>query len=598
MAGRQRRKGRRILVLFYQPGPGKMRVAIERHLRALEWSDRAHSLVYANVGKVTPGIVRSLNPDVVVLHTTLLALRWNKVFYLWKWRLRWLGDLRCLKIAMPQDEYDLSELLDDWLYELGVRVIFSNFGEQEREALYPVMSGTAVFYRCLTGYIDDRDAQRCAGLLRPHPARPYDIVYRGRDLPYWFGSHGQMKYKVAAVVAERAAARGMACNISTFEKDTLVGEGWLDLLASGRSVIGCESGSSVLDPRGAIQARIQTVTANAPDLSFEEVSAAMPKGWDDYRFVSTGPRHLEAVMTKTCQVLVEGDYDGVLRPHEHYLPLKADFSNLDETLEKIADRALLDALTERAYRDVYLSGHYSYRRLAETVDDAIDRETGELGAGARGAPPLMGAAGWALGKLSLGVAERAVPVLKGIGAACGPAGRLLGLMGRPVTSVRKAGLAARLVLGHPAHRKLLAACLKPRLFRSAATVTGLARDLLTVSLLRMLNAGRVPGLDHMRIDARFRARHGALILLSQPREAAVEVSQAGEWSGSWDGVKTLVWDHAKVGQKILYPLSATRTVNLFLGRHGVYEFTELLRCPTPLVAEVWRDVLPLREAPR
>ena len=38
----------------------------------------------------------------------------------------------------------------------------------------------------------------------------------------------------------------------------------------------------------------------------------MPRGWDSYAFFAISPRHLEAVITKTAQVLVEGRYSGVL----------------------------------------------------------------------------------------------------------------------------------------------------------------------------------------------------------------------------------------------------------------------------------------------
>ena len=49
-------------------------------------------------------------------------------------------------------------------------------------------------------------------------------------------------------------------------------------------------------------------------------------GWDSYAFFAISPRHLEAVVTKTAQVLVEGSYSGVLEPERHYIPVRRDFS--------------------------------------------------------------------------------------------------------------------------------------------------------------------------------------------------------------------------------------------------------------------------------
>ena len=57
--------------------------------------------------------------------------------------------------------------------------------------------------------------------------------------------------------------------------------------------------------------------------------------WEDGRLqlFAISPRHLEACATRTCQVLVEGEYSGVLRPGEHYIPVRKDLSNLDDVLE-------------------------------------------------------------------------------------------------------------------------------------------------------------------------------------------------------------------------------------------------------------------------
>jgi hypothetical protein len=93
----------------------------------------------------------------------------------------------------------------------------------------------------------------------------------------------------------------------------------------------------------------------------------MPAGWDSYTFFAISPRHLEAVITKTAQVLVEGRYSGVLEPDRHYIPVRRDFSNLDEALERLHDLEAVEAMTERAYQDVYLSGRNDLAVLADQL---------------------------------------------------------------------------------------------------------------------------------------------------------------------------------------------------------------------------------------
>jgi hypothetical protein len=355
----------RILVLYWHPKGTEMLLAVRQHLRLLE--GRGARILYRNAIDPAPARLGWIQPDLCVLHTTFLCVRWNYDFAEYRRRFRWVARLECPKIALPQDEYDHAGVLDEWLLELGVTSVYSCFGPEQRATLYPLLGNHASFHETLTGFIDEDAAAALSGRVVPHSQRHYDIVYRAKKLPYWFGSHGQLKHRIAAVVLERAGDFGLTTDISTRPEDTIYGAGWLDFLMSGRAVIGSESGSSVLDARGEVQRQISRLLAEQPGLSFDEVDARMPSGWDSYAFFAISPRHLEAVITKTAQVLVEGRYGGVLEPDRHYIPLRRDFSNLDEALERLRDVEAAEAMAERAYRDVYLSGLNNLGTLADRL---------------------------------------------------------------------------------------------------------------------------------------------------------------------------------------------------------------------------------------
>jgi hypothetical protein len=72
-----------------------------------------------------------------------------------------------------------------------------------------------------------------------------------------------------------------------------------------------------------------------------------------------------------CQILFEGKYSGILQPMVHYIPLKKDFSNLDDVIRGFRDAALRRTLTENAYRDLIASGGYSYERFVASFDDEL-----------------------------------------------------------------------------------------------------------------------------------------------------------------------------------------------------------------------------------
>ena len=125
--------------------------------------------------------------------------------------------------------------------------------------------------------------------------------------------------------------------------------------------------------------------AERPGLTFEEFDAAMPAGWDNTPLGAIGPRHLEAAVAKSAQVLVAGDYDGVLEPDVHYLPVRADFADADAVVERLGDHALVEALAERAHRDLVLSGRYGYAALAARIEAVVDEERPLTAGAARGA---------------------------------------------------------------------------------------------------------------------------------------------------------------------------------------------------------------------
>ena len=366
---------RRLLVLYWHPSsPDTLRNAIRKHLAALENGTSAHEILYYNVFTgLPPEWLKTAGFDAVIFHTLALTQRWQGLFGFRKIQYRWIADLDCVKIAIPQDEYDHNEVLDEFLYEMGVDVIFTNFDASHRAVLYPIMHRRAEFVECLTGYVDEDLLSRYRHRVRPIEERPIDIVYRAAHLPYWFGSQGQLKHRIADIVRRAAVAQGLRCNISTRLEDTITGHQWLDFLASSRAVIGCESGSTCLDRRGEMKSRITRLLAEKPDLTFEEADRLLPPGWDDHRFLAVSPRHFEAVMTRTCQVLVKGRYDGILIPEKHYISVEPDFSNLHEVLERLRDARDLQEMVDRAYDDIIDSGRYTHKGLAIQLEAAIDR---------------------------------------------------------------------------------------------------------------------------------------------------------------------------------------------------------------------------------
>jgi hypothetical protein len=597
----------RILVLYWDYNPEQYRLAVRQHVRALQIGSSRHQLTYWNAYYKVPSWLKSFRAmDAVLLHNTLLCMRMNPrdSFEHYKRELAWLSDVGCVKVAVPQDEYNCSWLLDEWLGELGVSVVISNFDGAQRKILYPTMIGRAVFLQGLTGYIDEDAARNCAPKLRPISDRPVDIVYRATSLPFWLGSHGQMKHRIAHSVAERAAAHGLRCDISTRVEDTIFGVRWLDFLASGKAVIGCESGSSVLDHRGETRARVLELCRLHPTRSFEDVSRDMPSGWDGYRFFALSPRHLEAVVTKTCQVLVEGEYSGVLEAHKHYIPLKPDFSNLDDVLEQIRDADLMQDMAERAYADIYLRGRWTYRHYVELIESAVAQYALHHRSCEHrfDAIPRMA---WMRGRVLGRLGETA----QWVGRRVEPTARLARAYWRMYWSVAwnpliyaKAYVALKLVAVDNILRDVVIQWLLRSDVRKAVMVDRLMEDLLKLSLLLAFKSGHCRNAPRVEVGVSYDDEQGVLLFRSKRDQQATAVGGGGgpgvsrELRAGVASLKTILWDHSAIGSSIQYPLFRSRELTISLDPGGVHEFKALAvmaqRCPV----QTWNALARLVEA--
>jgi hypothetical protein len=364
------------LILYLHAEAEPMRPTTVQHLRFLEHSLTPHDVLRWNAAHGVPRWVREHPFDVVLLHYSVLCMRWEAPFARWRSSLDWIRDSEAVTLAMPQDEYVCAHTLDEWLDSLELDCVFSVLDERHWPTLYPRTSARTRMERSYTGFVDDRAAGAVEALPRPHAERPLDIVYRARNLPFHIGHHGQLKHRIAEIVEPTARARGLRTDISTRYADTKYGDAWFDFLAGGRCVIGTESGSSALDPFGELRRFEAAWRAEHPAATFEDFAALQAPGWDDYGFTAISPRLFEAAQTKTAQLIVAGDYDGILEADRHYVPLHADMSNLDEALDRIADPAETEAFAERAWEDLILSGAYSYGAFAAHVETVVEEAAG------------------------------------------------------------------------------------------------------------------------------------------------------------------------------------------------------------------------------
>lgn len=363
-----------MLVVYHRPRPGHWRSTYQSHLDCFSRFS-GHDVFYLNTDD--RHLSRSLMAaphDAVIFHYTFLDLRQRPAEFARQCaRLDPLRHLTCPKGLIPHDEQAHSDLLCSFGQEFGVTHVFTPAPASEWSRIYEGLDFDRVaFCSVLTGYVDDSLARRIAQRGGNLEGRRIDIGYRSAAGWPFYGRHGMLKGLVAQVVDDRAPEYELVTDISTAHTDAILGEAWFDFLLDCKYTIGVEGGSSVFDRDGTVIERTREYLEAHPNASFDEVEAACFPGMDgDFGYRLLGPRHFEAAMTRTCQILIEGDYQGVFQAGRHYIALRPDFSNLDEVLQSVQADQQRQEITSAVYRDVIESGNYSYKVLADTVYAAM-----------------------------------------------------------------------------------------------------------------------------------------------------------------------------------------------------------------------------------
>ncbi|HKP37795.1 MAG TPA: hypothetical protein VJT71_13140, partial [Pyrinomonadaceae bacterium] len=359
-----------ILIVYYYKNEYPLRATTADHLYSFQEYSK-HNCFYLNVAtRGLPSYLKKVAFDLIVFHTIFLSARWDRTLF--KTLLREVSALKdsgAVKVALPQDEFLNTDLLCDFVNDFDIDHVFSVAPESEWEVIYPTVDRQRVkFTKVLTGYLDAGTLEKITRLSAQARPRTIDVGYRAWRGAAWLGRHGFLKSEIADVFSDEAPKRGLVADISTRSEDTLFGDAWYEFLLQSKYIIGVEGGASILDRDGSIRAKTEAYVSAHESAGFDEVEAnCFPNMEGSLKLFAISPRHLEACATRTCQVLIEGEYNGILKAGRHYIELKRDFSNIGQVLDSIKRDHLRSELTAWAYQDIVESKLYTYQSFVEMV---------------------------------------------------------------------------------------------------------------------------------------------------------------------------------------------------------------------------------------
>ncbi|AZW19857.1 hypothetical protein CS345_00700 [Bordetella bronchiseptica] len=349
---------------------------VEEHLGAFQKYSR-HNIFYLPVTRQSPEQDRRLAAeidlsvfDVVIMH---YAVRLSLKDYLPEPMALRIRRFTGLKVLFIQDEYDTTNTAKAWIKRLAFDIVYTCVPPAGREYVYPASDfHWTEFLSTLTGYVPEDPS--LGQYLLPLREREILVAYRGRMLPYFYGSLGWQKYRIGVDVKALAQERGLPVDIEVDDTKRIYGTDWYRFLGSARATLGTESGSNVFDFDGNVRSEIERRLAQNPELPFAELYNELLEPLErNIRMNQISPKIFEAIRLRTALVLFEGEYSGALTPGVHYIALSQDYANIDEVFARLQDLDFLERMTERAYEDIVASGRYSYRSFVEGVDADIEQ---------------------------------------------------------------------------------------------------------------------------------------------------------------------------------------------------------------------------------
>lgn len=276
------------------------------------------------------------------------------------------------KILFIQDEYDMTETARCWIERLGIHLVFTCVPAKYVDEVYPKNRFPYLErIQTLTGFVPMGIEKH---IPKPISERQIVLGYRGRPLPFYYGDLGREKVVIAKCMKRICQERNISEDIEWTHEKRIYGDQWYPFVESSKATLGTESGSNVFDDDGEIKRNVEKALAEDPELSYEEVHARYIGAREGkIKMNQISPRVFEAIALRTALVLFEGDYSNVIRPNVHYIPLKKDFSNLEDVLGKLTDDDYLQQLTERAYKDIILSKKYTYEQFIGSFDVLLSK---------------------------------------------------------------------------------------------------------------------------------------------------------------------------------------------------------------------------------
>jgi hypothetical protein len=296
-------------------------------------------------------------PLIIILHTATgddMSLLLKTV--------HWFEKRRGKLVVFIGNEYDLMGEKFSFLRATGADFVCSQL---------PIKTASWLYAECLPTQV----------LALPHALNPniyypdanikrnIDIGFVGAEYPYFLGDIE--RNTMVRYIQEHCTDFGLSCDINLGTHYKMPRKEWMVYLNTCKGITGAEAGSPYLDRRGQIIGLAKAYVKIHPNATFEELYKLFFRT-PDIPYISgkcISSRHFEPVGTKTCMVLLEGSYNDVLKPDEHYISVNKGFTNIEDVIRRFKNKAYRSTMVNHTYE--YIMDGHTYMHRVKTLIKAV-----------------------------------------------------------------------------------------------------------------------------------------------------------------------------------------------------------------------------------
>lgn len=291
--------------------------------------------------------------DVIILHYSLFG---TIEYLLDPFLIKFLRNAKSFKIAIFQDEQDAMNNRLKFINEIGIDVILSCILDESGKDIYYTNTSVKSVYTVLTGYVSEGLIEAANKKFEKEDR----IFYRVRKFD--FGNAALEKYYIGEFFLQNYDGDNLL-DISSKDIDRLYCDNYRLHLSKAKFSLGAEAGTDkiVFEPN-YVKTKLDYAQFLKGDHTLHE---------ENYNLRVISPRIFENIAYGVVNVLYEGNYNGIIEPMKHYIPLKKDHSNFEEVKMQMRDSILLSNIINNAKIDIIFSGKYDYEYLIKQIYEII-----------------------------------------------------------------------------------------------------------------------------------------------------------------------------------------------------------------------------------